>query len=437
MRQNASLNEFFRKLEHVPIIESIAKYSGEYFDEPRLFHFVAETSTERLSQTYKDYRYPKNPLFGIGVSLSNPERAIYTALSESFERFSLSAIPTQKIFFSTYTDLKKNKINAVDPVCFNPKDKLRNSVIGWIKGYQLLPTRSIEKYIPAQLGYLDHYFSFLALKHKKAEQRIRPNTSNGAASHTSLESALINGIFEVIERDTVLSLYLKKVPVHPIVSSTIPFTSVGSIIQKCRDYKLEPYLFITVTDIGIPVSFCILTDRSEIGPAITIGSKCTFNLEEGLLGSIQEALISRRIARKEGELPNKPRRNKTKKAILTTIDRQLYWASLDKISLLDFMITQTPVQFQTVAEHASNRRCSLKTIIKQLCAKNFDIFYINVTHPAIKKLGFSVVKVLIPALQPHHINENDVFYQKNRLVQIAKFYGIKNVGINLIPHPIP
>jgi hypothetical protein len=82
----------------------------------------------------------------------------------------------------------------------------------------------------------------------------------------------------------------------------------------------------------------------------------------------------------------------------------------------------------------------LKQILQKLWDHGIDAYFVDITLPKFRKLGYYVVKVIIPQLTPFYLNEKVPYFGGTRLYQVPKVIGLqkKVTGrpLNLIP-PIP
>lgn len=56
--------------------------------------------------------------------------------------------------------------------------------------------------------------------------------------------------------------------------------------------------------------------------------------------------------------------------------------------------------------------------------KGYEIYYADVTLPLLKRVGYKIVKVVIPGLQPFYMNEILPYLGGERLTEVPKNYLI-------------
>ncbi len=140
----------------------------------------------------------KQQVSGTGVSVYTREAALLKCLAEATERYSLCINNETDIEYLNIVDKKINK-----SICCDIRERSSLDVIpGWVKGYNL--SQSKNAVIPAQLVYLDY-------QPVKNEKYISQPISTGAAFGDSHEDTLLRGIYELVERDAFLTIYLNQI----------------------------------------------------------------------------------------------------------------------------------------------------------------------------------------------------------------------------------
>lgn len=107
------------------------------------------------------------------------------------------------------------------------------------------------------------------------------------------------------------------------------------------------------------------------------------------------------------------------------IDKLDFWMKGKK------MILEKPMK-------ALSFKKKLEKILRMLKEFNLEVVYVDVSLPKIKKLGFWVVKVIIPELQPLYLEEDYPYLGGKRLYEVPVKLGFKRNrinGFNPIPHP--
>lgn len=291
-------------------------------DEPKFFYY-----NPLIKKTVNN-----NSFNSVGCSLNEKESRI-KALAEAIERYcSYNFEP--KLITSSYENLKKPALNPQNVASFsenqfetgkfdifkvNEKD-----IFKWTEGISILTEKTIL--VPFQL---------VSMRALKTEKIIRIPITNGLASGTSLAGASCRAIWENIERDSFVITYLNKLSGTKII---VDDPEILEIVKIFARYKLELYFFDISTDINIPVVMSVLLDRTGIGPAVSMGVKCSLNVKDGIIGSIEEAYQFRPPMRKAMMIEDTRIRKDT---LDDHMRRVLYWKHPRMIKHLSFLLDST------------------------------------------------------------------------------------------------
>ena len=357
---------------------------------------------------------------GSGISFTSKYQALLKCLCECIERFCNLRFNRIDILYSAYSNLRKN---SLDTYIYINNSEIREKKLGWINGVDFLDNKSC--YLPAQLIYLGYPI--------KKEVRLTSSISTGAAGGFDHETTLLRGIYEIIERDAFMTIYLNKISAKRIDIDKIKNKTIQKILDKCQRYNLELYLFDITNDIEIPSFLTLVIDRQGIGPAIVAGLKSGLNTTEAIIGSLEESLLCRFwlryevFKRKSKDFKIDPNK------ITSTMQRGLYWYPTQMLEKLDFLLRQNPVLIQ-ISNSLSSPKNQLNYIRTIFLKKRIRIFYKDITIDNFRRLGYLIYKVVIPELQPLYLNENEKEIKINRLKKVSLYFGQKDFHINDIPH---
>jgi len=435
---NNSLDLFKRIKKAVKIIGK--KYSivrnlyevSRYNDEPKLFQYSAELyDTCNLSDSRESV-----DKFAGGASFSQ-EKAIIKSLGEAFERHCLAIFKKSQFIKTSACELGDKAINLFSIVNFsrrqlsNKNFKLFNftadTQFNWVKGYSI--TQHKPLFIPAQLIYVPYNCC-------DDDKIIRFPITTGAANGGSLEEAIYKGICEVVERDAFMITYLNKLPREKInLTNNKKFSYIYNLFKR---YSLELFVFDITTDIEIPSFLAVIVDYTGVGPAICLGLKASLDPNEGIIGAIEEAQHARPWIR-DLMSRNQTIKNKTP---FSLEERGLFWADKKMIKHLNFLVKNKLIKdVSKIPNHFSSRNSkNFNTVFKILKKHSLEAVFVDVTTSQINKIGFKVVKVIIPQLQPLYLDEDFKYFGGRRLYSIPRVLGYtkaktKEEDLNKIPHP--
>lgn len=294
-----------------------------YNDEPQFFQYSAIIRKTSLSSNIKE---DEEGLAG-GTAVSK-EKAIMKALGEGLERYCLAVFRRDGFIQTSIRQLKGNYLDPASVINFSKnqlKDKALNAFrfyedakLSWVRGYSMTQKKPI--FVPAQLVYVPY--------HAHDEPIIRLPITTGAACGSSLEEALLRGISEIIERDSFMIFYLNKLAPTRLDLSGSKNTFLTNILNTYKRYNLDLYVFDISTDLPLTSIMVIIIDRSGIGPAVSVGLKCSVSSVAAVVGAIEEAQQIRPWIRDE---MYKHRELDKSYDFLDLKARGLYWSKPDRI----------------------------------------------------------------------------------------------------------
>lgn len=406
-----------------------------YNDEPQFFQYSAII---RKSLSLSDIKEEEKDDVVGGTAISK-DRAIMKALGEAIERYCLARFKKKDLTYAAVDQLRENYLNPLSVVNFST-NQLKNenlkafclcdeAKLSWIKGHSLTANKSI--FIPAQLVYVPY--------HNHAEPIIRLPITTGAAAGSSIEDAVKRGICEIVERDSFMIFYLNKLMPLRLDLSETSDKSLTKFQESFERYNLDLYVFDISTDLPFVSIMAIIIDNTGIGPAVSVGLKCSLFAKDAIIGAIEEAQQIRSGIRDNMYNQVKPI---VFDSVLDLKQRGLYWSKLDSIKDVDFFLNSRkiiPVD-KFIKRKSNIININFDDLVKSLKAKNLEVMFVDVTRPEIRKQGFFVVKVIIPGLQPLYLYEDFKYLGGERLYQVPKILGYRNTPrneseLNNKPHP--
>ncbi|HKQ21053.1 MAG TPA: TOMM precursor leader peptide-binding protein [Nitrososphaeraceae archaeon] len=371
-----------------------------------------------------------------GSGLSANDAEVHT-LMESVERYSNMVVDESRIILSSFNVLKRNAVNPVDLGLyseevydrkdFNCSKFTVNSNIPWIEGFDLYSRRDVM--VPAD-------FVFYPAIRKKP---LVFDTSNGSSAHVDYVRAILNGLYEVIERDSFLTMWLNKIPMPVLHAKTLPF-GFDESLELINEYGMQVKLVDLTNDTAVPtiMAVCHNKDPNKY-PALLVGTGCHIDP----LRALQKALFEMEFMLSEFlERPNKKKINRADK-IYSMFEHPLYYLNPNKRKYWEFMIRGS--KKMTLQEKPTrsfkNNYTELMYIVKNLHAMNHRVVAVNITPTDISKLGLKAVKVFVTGLQPLYVGDRlRLNLERLRITARALSYNTDlNFGstINLAPHPLP
>lgn len=414
---NLKQEELLNYLTKYSIVKNISKGIA-FNDEPDFYYYLAE-----INKNLQHLKKVTTEINAGGASFKSAESALQKCLSETVERYSLFSMKENGVK-NTYLEIIDSEKNALNPEEISGIKNSQSKKFQWVEGNNL--TKGIKSYIPEQLINLNY-------KNRINEINLSPVISTGASANYSEEEAILGGIYEVIERDSYMSSYLTQI-IPPLINiETINDNQIKKILYSCLRYKLKPYVFDLTNDLNIPVFLTLLTDKTGIGPAVTIGVKCDLDPLNAIIGSIEESFMSRTWVR-FNMLGLKKTKIYNNRITDSRLKRALLWSSLSIFKRLNSIINQNSNNLILDSEKKElNVKEKINYLIKSLAKKNFQIFTKRIFTGTLLDKHLTVCKVIIPPLQPLYLFKP--FINLKRLKQVSLFFGQPKLAINNFPHP--
>lgn len=422
------LGAFFFK--HSNIVQRVYKASN-YNDEPQLYQYSSQFIDAHSSKATDEST-------ASGTSFDRND-ALLKLLGETVERYSLGVYNKTALIYKSFNELANNSENALNPselyippnFLKSNKANIKDIKVCWIMGKSLVTNRNIL--IPAQLVFVPYVYS-------KSEPMLQMQISTGAAAGETIYDAIYRGICEIIERDSFMIHYYNKIHSPRIDLQSLSSKKVSKIAKIFKRYNLELCVNDITTDIGVPAVVATVIDKTGMGPAICVGLKAGFDMNQNVIGATEEALMVRSWVRDE-YIYSKSKRVLPKK--ISTIEyRASFWCPLEMISCLDFWINAkgNKLQHKFTVRRRSSYKEKVIELVGKLVSKGYEIVYVDITAPEVRKYGVKVVKVIIPQLQPLHLDEKYPYLTFSRMynapVNMGLFSKSKSLDeLNNIPHP--
>jgi ribosomal protein S12 methylthiotransferase accessory factor len=402
-------------------------------DDARLFHAAAQTANSvPLFQ---------RPCFGLnGGSGLSRQVAWASAIGESLERYSAAAYDESELVEATYEQLAREGMRVLDPGSVplyshrqysSPGFPFRpfqaDTRISWVRGRSLVSGEHIL--VPACLVFIPF----------EKDSRIYNAISTGLACDISPVGAALRGLYEVVERDAIMIMWLGRLPVPEVDLELLP--SLGEIFERVfRPSRLEFRVSDITTDLGIPVAFAMAIDRSNAGVALTAGAAASLQPEHAVLKALVEAAQGRlwlRNERDEGRLA----KVLDKDQVATFHDHVRWFGHQQHLEHVSFLLSGPRAAMERqVRDSSLSAENLLHALASSLAGRGLDVIVVDITPTDVAQLGFNVVKTLVPGLvdlNSHHLlslKGNSRLYEVPRLLN----YGRRDEnGLYDIPHPFP
>ncbi len=414
----------YKELNGKKIIKKVANNSNHFYDEPKLnYYSVMLNNSSNPFFPKSEYKLNAYKIGANGLSYASKETALLKCLSEAAERFNQCCYSYKSITYTTYNELKKKRINALNPQIYINTDKIKETKFGWIKGHDLFDNKQVL--LPAQLLYLNFP--------KDNEVSLTSSISTGAAGGFDSTRVILNGIYEVIERDAFMTVYLNKIRVPKIKISSIKDSAIKSLGDYYKRYRLKPLIFNITNNLQVPVFLTVLLDETGNLPQLSLGMKASLDTKTAILGAMEEAFMNRYFAKLQ--LFDKKKNVKIRKHVPTIAERALLWMTPQMEDKLDFLTKSEKSKIYKTLPPIDNPVKELETVKKILKKNNLDAYYSDITLDNFTDIDYKVFKIIIPRLQPLYLNEKEKELKTGRIKEVADFFNVETGNFNQVPHP--
>lgn len=418
-----------------------------FHDEPKFFslRIFSVFGTEPT-----DGLVPSTTGHSRGVSLDF-EEAISKVIGEFLERYPLTLYTRRNLVRASMKNLAQSKerfldINDLAGFANWQKELLTykqfddSSNFFWAEGKELISGQ--RALIPAQLVF----WNYNTLQEPREPYLRQPNT-NGAAGHFTRTEAILAGIYENIQRDAFLIHWLNNIAPPRIMLDTIEDAVLQDALKQIKRYGFEVILLNTTLDCEVPSCACVLIDTSGRGPKISVGGGCGPSIEQAVMRGLTEAHGVYHWLRTQPEssvtLSNEytPFRDpaiRHDSRLLLWGDEAMFprftpFISGREQSLHDAGSVSHSTSFATPEEEL---RSVLDTFRKK--GKGYEVYVYEAQHRILKTLGYSSVRVIIPALIPLYLSEQDACLGSSRLRTVPRDMNLNaSKDFNPWPHPFP
>ena len=169
---------------------------------------------------------------------------------------------------------KKSRFNWV------PERFDEEAVINWSPVWSL--THQKFKYLPTQYVYYD------APLGDGSGRRLAPASSNGNATGNTLEEAILQAFFELVERDCVALWWYNRLqkPLVDIESFNDP--SMMRLVDFYKSINRDVWVLDLTSDLGIPCFVALSRIQDSVDEQIFFGFGCHFDARIGVSRAIAE-----------------------------------------------------------------------------------------------------------------------------------------------------
>lgn len=212
------------------------------------------------------------------------DASILGAIGETLERYAPCFMPKSNFIEGRFSDISQFAINPKEFALFHDEQFKDLNFSQMVKPFNSETyTKWTDSYdlSNGKIHLLPTQFIYRPLKD---EELINPTSTTGLAAHTNFYKAILNGLYESIERDSFAITWLQKI-VPPKIYIT---DEIKSFLDERFNHSYEWHLFDITYDLGVPTTFGICFGETEYGEFVAVGASSRFTIEDSLKKTIQE-----------------------------------------------------------------------------------------------------------------------------------------------------
>lgn len=359
--------------------------------------------------------------------------ALWSAFGEVAERYAASIYDPAALVYANAHDLGDLAVDLVrfiffshaqyaDPdFRFRPADK--SIARGWVRAVDL--GTALPIFVPATLVYLG------ADINDRAEE-LTQSTSTGLAAGPNAAFAVSRALCEIIERDAFASLW------------QLGFSPPSLVIDPATRARLDPgvrlaleqgplrlHLWSIPTDLGVATILAMA--ENKVDGTVAVGASTHLDPVKAIDKAVIEALHGFLWGRQKllsGEALPGDDDNFTDPQ-----DHLAFYLNPKQRPKLDFLFKNTET---VTVDQLPHLVCDTVGLVNHVTRRGFQVIAMDVTTHDLADLGFCVVRVIVPGLQPLLFGRHLISQDGRRLQQHAHFWGVDPIGpYNAAPHPFP
>jgi ribosomal protein S12 methylthiotransferase accessory factor len=393
------------------------------------------------------------PTRGAGVSYSEDE-AIVRAIGEGVERYCGLILDPSKheVWFGSYDELPAGervaditafkvlssedyaalaqRYSAASPVMplveLRPESRLR-----WVK---------VTDYLTGAPAWLPITSVFLACHPFTSPlEYISEPISTGLACHVTERRAMLAGVYEVIERDAIMGMWLKRrsAPRLEPQSCRGVNPAVDRMLSEFARTTYEIVLSDLTTDFNVPVVFAILL--SDRRPYTIVGAGCDLDPGAAMAKAIGELFMALVFEAEFRSMNPPPDGYLASDDDVTDLHecakRYALWDLRDRLEFL-VKAPRRDLPPPPSRQHDDD----LDELVERITRAGFRAYHCNMTIPEVERAGLHVVKSIIPGVLPLPSHPSHAPRGSSRLRVFDRLHSAPfrfPEPINPWPHPFP
>lgn len=423
--------------EDYGIIKHLIGPIRQHSDPNLISYGVSTTSIASLSYGDKYPPYFSPIIKSSGCGFDN-DSAVMSTIGEVIERYCALIYDESDFITTSYDNIVGKTIDIESYALFHPTQysladfELRplthDTELTWTKAIDL--TNGKEVLCPVQFIYLGY-----------AKDKIQINfpTPTGLAVHSDPYKAILNCLYESVERDSFTITWENEiVPPKIEIDETI-----ANFISEYFPVEYEWNIFDMTYDIKLPTVLCMCFGESEHGDFVIVSAATRSDYSSAIKKAILEA--GQGIPFIRWQLDERHDWNPKDFSEIKSFEEHplFYQKNKDIWGIFEkYRKSQATKTYRILDEHLNklDEKNEVNRIIADFRDMGYNVLYKDLTTADIKDKGFYAVRIYIPQLiqlggvYPYYYKGGKRLYE----VPIEFGFNKKNITeLNPFPHPFP
>lgn len=390
----------------------------------------------RIANPYPEFA--ETTALNVGGSGTTREAALVAALCEGAERYAAAGPVPEMVGPIAPAQLDAPALAAGQFVQFSADQRRAglpfelpagNTPLAWIPGTNA--ATGAKCYVPAFAVVLPYIPA-------GGEPAIGPGLSTGLCCADDRDAAVLGGLCEVIERDSLALTWLKGIT-PPRFDRQLVHDLAGDLLPPADDARA----YELTTDLGVPVVLVVCRGTGPTGPLYSVGSASHPDWRRALRKAAQEASQDRVYVRMLLQTDPQWQPGPAFEQV-TSFDRHARLYSTiphhaeEAFAFLDLGDLRKP-RAASAADVAPE--CGYGELAARLACRGLECAWIDLTPEWARALGLCIVRVVAPGLLPLHGHHGLAYLGHARLRdwRSAAPHGVcrHHQAVWPWPHPFP
>ena len=409
-------------------------------DDPDFFHF--------LSTSCNTARFTSLRNFGNNGGVSTDRYvALAKAIGEGVERYCSAIFRYDDLEVAPFEALEQRAARPGDFALYRadqlaagslPWQTFREDVpVAWTEGASLHTDEPVL--VPAAMVFVPYHY-----QRSRGDAAIVQPISTGLAAGCSFDEAALSGLCESIERDAFTITWQARLSRPRVDLSTIPAAG-QQMIARYRDVGLDVKVIDITSDLGVPTLLTIVLGESECSPALAVAAATDPDPITALTKSLEELAHTRKFAKQLMDYTPQIAADLDAghPAVQDQKDHLRFYCPQQAREWVEFLWASDDVRpFHSIGGMTGRTTAELlDRVLARVAAAGLEAIACDLTTADIRRLGLSVVRVVVAGLHPLFMGHQNRALGGHRLYSVPQRLGYPGLDRsqqdNPYPHPFP